>query len=108
MKETWKSIIDWPKYEVSTLGRVRNINGTIKVPFISDQGYYKVQLFSRGKKKNHRVHRLVAKAFIPNLDNKIEINHKNLNKLDNSVSNLEWMTGEENINHYLVIKSKIP
>jgi hypothetical protein len=108
--EEWKICIDYPNYEVSNLGNVRRIETKrIKKPFVSDQGYYKVYIsLGSKKKKNVRVHRLVAKAFIDNPDNKPEINHKNLNKLDNNVANLEWVTSEENLSHYLeVIKLKM-
>lgn len=107
MKEKWRVIEEFPNYEVSSLGRVRSLKtGTIKKPFISDQGYYKVQLYKKSKKSNQRVHRLVAKAFIANPGAKPQINHKNVNRLDNCVANLEWVTDEENLEHYRLLSSK--
>lgn len=59
----------------------------------------KVKLWKDGEMKTHLVSRLVATAFIPNPENKEEVNHKNGNPLDNSVENLEWVTRSENIRH---------
>ena len=87
-------------YEVSNYGRVRNYKTkTIKAVQISDRGYYKSNLSKNNKQKMCRVHRLVAQAFIPNPDNKSEVNHKDFNKLNNHVDNLEWTSGDENITH---------
>lgn len=66
---------------------------------INSSGYLSVSLYKNNKTKTHRVHRLVAQAFIPNPENKPQINHKNENKLDNCVENLEWCTLEYNINY---------
>lgn len=62
--------------------------------------YLKVNLSLGGEKTTYRVHRLVANAFIPNPDCKLEINHKDLIKDNNHVNNLEWCTGIENVHHY--------
>lgn len=59
-------------------------------------GYRSVQL---GDKRRYYIHRLVARAFLPNPDNKPTVNHKNLDKLDNRLDNLEWATHKENIDH---------
>lgn len=61
--------------------------------------YKRIELQLFGNKKKFQVHRLVADAFIPNIDNKPFVNHKNGNKSDNHVSNLEWCTQEENQLH---------
>ena len=75
-------------------------------PQKSDKGYLRVRLIKDGKKKWHKVHRLVAQAFIENPDNKPQINHKDGNKKNNSVTNLEWVTDEENKAHQKEILSK--
>ena len=62
-------------------------------------GYYKVDLHFKGKHKKYFVHRLVAMQYLPNPENKPEVNHINGNKKDNRVSNLEWVTGSENAKH---------
>jgi hypothetical protein len=62
-------------------------------------GYLKVNLYKNGICKKHYIHRLVAKAFIPNPNNLPEVNHKDGNKYNNSVDNLEWCSRQENIEH---------
>lgn len=101
MEEVWKKIDDY-NYEVSNQGRVRNIS-TKKVlkEQLHGQKYYRVNLFKDGKIHHYKIHRLVALAFIHNPDNKPEVNHKDGNKLNNDVNNLEWVTGEENVEHAL-------
>lgn len=74
--------------------------------FIAGRGYYYVHLIINGEKINKSVHRLVAEAFIPNPDNKATVNHKNGNKLDNHVSNLEWASYSENNTHMHMMKKK--
>lgn len=99
--EEWKPIEEVKGiYSVSNQGRVmNNRTGYIlkSVPF--HRGYMKVNLKVDGKSISRQVHRLVAIAFIPNLDNKPEVNHKNGIHEDNRVENLEWVTGEENRKH---------
>ena len=100
--ETWKLIDGYDGiYSVSTLGRVRN-NDTlyIKKQSISrDNLYWHVALQNKYTKKTdlERVHRLVAKAFIPNPENKKYVNHIDGNKLNNRIDNLEWVTNKENL-----------
>lgn len=62
-------------------------------------GYYRVCLCKNGEKKYYYIHRLVAEAYLPNPDNKPQVNHKDENKEHNWVSNLEWMTAKENNNY---------
>ena len=72
------------------------------------KGYLRVYLYKNGKRKHHKVHRLVAHAFIPNPESKGQINHKDGNKQNNSVTNLEWVTDEENKLHRkkILVKEK--
>lgn len=84
-------------YEVSNLGRVRRIK--ILKPCFTKMGYVVQGLFDGKKTRLTRVHQAVAKAFIPNPLRKGDVNHKNGIKTDNRVSNLEWNTREENIQH---------
>lgn len=91
-----------PKYEVSTIGNIKSFNGKaprILKPSPNKNGYLRVCIYIGDKKKNCFVHRLVAQAFIPNPDNKPEVNHKNGIKTDNRVENLEWVTTSENVQH---------
>lgn len=113
MSEEWKTIPDYPNYSVSNFGRVRNdMTGKMLKPRIKDyehNQYAQVVLY-QGKipHKNFQIHRLVATAFIPNLENKPEVNHIDGNGLNNVVSNLEWVTGSENVSHaYRVLNRKM-
>lgn len=71
-----------------------------KKTYLGKRGYVVVDLCVKQKRKNHKVHRLVAQTFIPNPENKQQVNHKDLNKLNNHVSNLEWATAKENTKHF--------
>lgn len=108
--EIWKDIEEFKGlYQVSNLGNVRSLDMMIKAKSNSlqfragkvltqhpnDKGYLRVSLLD----KKRRVNRLVAQAFIPNPDNKPEVNHKDRNKQNNLLSNLEWNTRKENIEH---------
>lgn len=77
----------------------RRVVGLTLKPRISAHGYYYVNLYKNGKRQTVKNHRLVALHFIPNLENKPEVNHKDGNKLNNRVDNLEWATSQENIIH---------
>lgn len=88
------------QYEVSNTGLVRNkITKHILKPQIDKKGYERVRLSLHDKKVTAKVHRLVAIAFIPNIDNKPQVNHIDTNKRNNNVKNLEWSTNGENQIH---------
>lgn len=97
--EIWKPVKCQYGYEVSNLGRVKNVikNKVLKMNF---NVYYRVQ-FTKDS-PSVAVHRLVAEAFVSNPDNKPFVNHKNGRKLDNRANNLEWVTVSENNKHAYV------
>ena len=84
---------------VDSLGRKRFRKGTILNPDIAANGYYRVTLAKNGKKKQVYLHRLIATHFIENPNNLPIVNHKDGNKLNNSLDNLEWCTVQENVIH---------
>lgn len=125
MEEIWKDIKDYEDiYQVSNLGNVKSKTRVVNRKYqgqiipqivygqemsfvIHKKGYLRVWLAKNGKRKSYMVHRLVAEAFIPNVDNKPEVNHIDGNKQNNSVDNLEWVTGSENVVHsFEVLKRK--
>ena len=111
-KEIWKDIKDYEEmYQISDLGRVKSLARIIKhqnrhyrkdkilKTSIDNHGYLQVTLCKNGKVKRFHVHRLVAQAFIPNPENKPQVNHIDGNKLNNNINNLEWNTAGENTYH---------
>lgn len=101
IREIWKPIEEYEGlYEVSNLGRVKNKNGVIiKGSTASTGGYHTVVLCKNGQKRGHRVHRLVAKAFVPNPRGVNVVNHIDECKTNNNAENLEWVTQKENVNY---------
>lgn len=103
MEEEYRPISNFPNYEVSNLGNVRNKKrGNVLKPRVIVKKYgYKVYDVSithtDGKQKHGRIHRLVAEAFIPNPENLLEIDHIDQNSLNNRVDNLRWVTRTENV-----------
>lgn len=95
----WKKIKGFNNYEVSNEGEVRNIDTGKVLKQEDNRGYLRVILYVNGKKTHKKIHRLVAEAFIPNPDNKPQVNHIDENKKNNSVGNLEWATAKENSNY---------
>ncbi|MBP3708510.1 MAG: NUMOD4 motif-containing HNH endonuclease [Clostridia bacterium] len=102
-KEEWKVIKDFPRYQISSYGRVKSLIGEEKLlqPFRSAKGYLSVKLSRRtGTKgkydtKTFKVHRLVAEYFCENYSGKIEVHHKNRDKRDNRAENLCCLTKKE-------------
>ena len=100
-EEIWVGINGYPRYEVSNMGRVRSIDymrtGRTKIVSTNAKsGYLQVLIMRNGEKRYVCVHRLVAEAFIPNPENKPEVDHINCVRDDNRVENLRWVTRSEN------------
>jgi len=112
--EEWRVVVGWEGlYQVSNLGRVKSLPRprNAKHPYITkerilrprkvgkDREYLSVALCYEGRYKQEKVHRLVARAFIPNPHGYKEINHKDENKGNNISSNLEWCSRSYNVNY---------
>lgn len=111
VNEIWKDVVGYSQYQISNLGNVKTTANTatrkeraLKL-LPHPKGYYRVGLYKNNKVKFWFVHKLVALHFIDNPDNKKTINHKNGDKADNTVDNLEWSTYRENMNH--AVENKI-
>lgn len=111
--EEWRDVVGYEGlYQVSSLGRVCNTKSKRvlrhKITNRKDggSGYHIVNLYINKKKVSASVHRLVAKAFIPNPENKPQIDHINCKRGDNAVENLRWATAKENSNNPLTLEKK--
>lgn len=103
--EIWTDIEGYLNYQVSNMGRVKSLGDDknrkekILKGGITKKGYLQVVLCKDGKTKKYYIHRLVAQAFIPNPNNLPQVNHRNEDKTDNRVDNLEWCDGKYNNNY---------
>lgn len=88
-----------PKYKLRKNGRKDNRRGKIIKPAKDRYGYLRATFSNNNKRKSYYVHRLVAMAYLPNYDDKLQVNHKDGNKLNNNRLNLEMVTLQENIKH---------
>lgn len=100
----WKKI-DGYNYLINALGEVKNIKtGKIKAPFINkSNGYLTIDLWKDNKSRKVTIHRILAETFIPNPDNKPTVDHKDGNRLNNSLSNLRWATYSEQNSRFKTI-----
>lgn len=102
--EIWKPVLNNPHLEISNMGRLKRLKGRnqgIQSHFALDKdGYCKVNILNEnGNWTQTSIHRLVAMAFLPNPENKPQVNHKDSNRQNNTVENLEWVTSRENVLH---------
>ena len=114
MTEAWKAIAGWPSYEISDIGRVRRVRsrdraaspgvGDVLKPFARRDGYLTVNLTRKSASGEHEqkrfdVHRLVADAFLGPIPPRVQVNHKDLDKHNPRLANLELVTQSENLRH---------
>ena len=100
--EIWKDIKGYEgQYQVSNLGNVKSLKrNKVMSPIVRRHGYFGVQLYDgKGKQKTYSIHRLVAQTFIDNPNNYAEVNHKDENKANNRVENLEWCDRTYNVRY---------
>lgn len=102
--EEWKILEENNKYAINNKGQIINTSTMKYKKTEIHNGYERVIFIKNGKRTRHKVHRLVAKYFVPNPKNKDIVNHIDENKLNNHFSNLEWCTSQENIRHSINMK----
>ena len=101
----WKKVKEFNNYEINEIGQIRNLKSLkILSQSISSKGYYQVNIAN----KSRRVHRLLAITFIDNPLNLETVNHKDGNKLNNSLENLEWTSRSDNVKHSREILKSVP
>ena len=101
MQELWKKVDGFPLYSISSCGQLRNDkSGRILKSCPDTDGYLQNILCNKGMRANRKIHRLVAEIFIPNPDSKPQVNHIDGDKTNNNVENLEWVTHQENSDHF--------
>lgn len=105
----WKSISGFKNYEINSLGQIRNIkNNNLISPFNNGRDYQCVYLYlGNGTRKIFRLHRLVANAFLPNIEGKHFVDHVNRNRSDNTIANLRWATRIENNDNRISARGSI-
>lgn len=124
MREIWKDIPGFEGcYQASNSGKIKSKKRTVTystgktqiypsvvlIPGVTESGYYSVTLCKDTRRFTKRVCRLIGLTFIPNPENKPQINHKDGDKKNDAVSNLEWSTGSENqLHRYRVLKKGVP
>lgn len=118
MEEVWKDVPYWYGHQISNKGNVRSVDrevnhnysdvaikkGKLLKTTLNRRGYYEIVTYINGNKVHKTIHRLVAEAFIPNPNNYEYVNHKDENKLNNSVDNLEWCSHRYNCNYGTAIQ----
>ena len=107
MQEIWKDVVGFEgSYKVSNFGNVKSLrNKKILIPSIN-RGYKRITLCKNGKRENKVIHRIVAEAFLDNPKNFLCVNHKDENKLNNCVENLEWCDIKYNTNYGTCIERR--
>ena len=101
--EIWRDVVGYEGlYQISNLGRVKSLlfgrERILKTRY-NVEGYAVIKLTRKDKGKIYPIHKLLAQAFIPNPENKPIVNHKDGNKMNNNLDNLEWVTHSENVKH---------
>lgn len=100
MEKRWSIINDFPNYKISELGEVVNLTTGKNVATPRHKhGYLCVRLWHNNKTRLLKIYRLLAIHFIPNTENKREVNHKDGDRMNHSLHNLEWVTPSENMKH---------